>query len=47
MGWAESIGMAINYIEEHICEELTPEMIVRKPRFLRSIFKRVLLCFAE
>lgn len=47
MGWAESIGMAINYIEEHICEELTPEMIAEKAAVSPFYFKRALLCFAE
>lgn len=46
MGWAESIGMAINYIEEHICEELTPEMIAEKAAVSPFYFQKgfAMLC---
>lgn len=46
MGWTESIGAAINYIEEHLCEELTPEIIAQKAAVSPFYFQKgfVMLC---
>ena len=46
MGWTESIGAAINYIEEHLCEELTPEIIAQKAAVSSFYFQKgfAMLC---
>ena len=46
MGWTESISTAINYIEEHICEELTPEIIAQKAAVSPFYFQKgfAMLC---
>ena len=40
MGWTESIGAAINYIEGHLCEELTPEIIAQKAAVSSFYFQK-------
>ena len=46
MGWTESIGAAINYIEEHLCKELTPEIIAQKAAISSFYFQKgfAMLC---
>lgn len=46
MGWTESIGAAINYIEEHLCKELTPEIIAQKAAVSSFYFQKgfAMLC---
>ncbi len=40
MGWIDSISDAIQYIEDHITEELTVDMIAEKVN-LSSLFSQV------
>lgn len=46
MGWTEIIGTAINYIEEHIHEELLPEVIAQKAAVSPFYFQKgfAMLC---
>lgn len=46
MGWSESVGTAINYIEEHIRDELLPEEIAQKAAISPFYFQKgfAMLC---
>ncbi|MGN1095038.1 MAG: AraC family transcriptional regulator, partial [Eubacteriales bacterium] len=46
MGWMEVVGEAIQYIEEHITEELTAESVAKQVNFSPFYFQKgfAMLC---
>ena len=42
MGWMEAIGKAIQYIEEHITDELTVDMVLQT--HMRKVRRCRILC---
>lgn len=46
MGWTESIAAAIKYIEEHLCDEITPELVAKEAAVSQFYFEKgfAMLC---